>query len=323
MKPNSLKRLAIEPTVIPTIARVFERLIYEQLHCNLDNCNLVCKQQSGFRPLHSTVTVLLHLTNDCCVNIDKKRNVNEVIFLELKEAFATVHHEILLKKLEYVGFDDTAIAFFHSYLSNLKQQCNFNRASSDLLDISRGVPQGTILFPLLFLTYINQFPNCMESCTARLHSDGTRLTISGVQRQDIEGLINTGLSHVMTWLIMNKLSLNILKFEFLIIGTRQKIASSEGTIDLSVNGISLYTVEHTKCLGVHTDGNPTWDERVNNLTKTVVRNISGLQKISSALTLDNRLTVYRSIVEPYYNYIPLVWQSIGDILQKLQTLKSS
>ena len=192
-------------------------------------------------------------------------------------AFDTVNHEILLKKLECFGFDYTAIAFFHSYLSNRKQQCNVNGASSELLDISCAVPQGTILGPLL--------PNCLESCTPRLYADDTSLTISGAQFHDIEGLMNTDLGHVLTWLTVNKLSLNILKPQFMIIGSRQKIASLEGTIDLSVNGISLSRVEHTKCLGVHIDENFTWAEHVNNLTKKVVCNISVLRKISSALTL--------------------------------------
>ena len=154
--------------------------------------------------------------------------------------------------MEYFGFDYTAISFFHSYLSNRKQQCNVNGASSELLDVhvSCGVPQGTILGPLLFLMYINDLPNCLESCTARLYADDTNQTISGAQFHDIEGLMNTDLRHVLTWLTVNKLLLNILKSEFMIIGSRQNIASLKGTIDLSVNGISLSRVEHTKCLGV-------------------------------------------------------------------------
>ena len=288
----------------------------------MDNCNLICTQQSGFRPLHSIVTALLDLSNDWYVNTDRK-NVNGVIFLDLKKAFDTVNHEILLKKLEYFGFDYTSIAFFHSYLSNRKQQCNVNGASSELLNISCGVPRGTILGPLLFLMYINDFPNCLESCTARLYADDTSLTISGAQFCDIEGLMNIDLRHVLTWLTVNKLSLNILTSEFTIKGSRHKNASLEGTIDLSVNGISSSRVEHTKCLGVHIDENLTWAEHVNNLTKKVVCNISVLRKISSAVTLDNRLTVYRSIIEPYFKFCSLVWDSIGDTLsKKLQTLQN-
>lgn len=107
-------------SVIPTVARVFERLVYEQLYEYLNDNNLINTQQSGFRSLHSTLTALIDLTNDWCVNIDRKC-VNGVIFLDLKKAFDTVDHKILLEKLKYFGFHNTAIAFFHSYLSNRQQ----------------------------------------------------------------------------------------------------------------------------------------------------------------------------------------------------------
>ena len=309
-------------SVIPTVARVFERLIYDQLYNYLNDNNLIDTQQSGFRSLHSTVTALLDLTNDWCVNIDKKC-VNGAIFLDLKKAFDTVNHQILLKKLEYFGFDPTAITFFHSYLSNRKQQCNVNGVNSDLLHVSCGVPQGTILGPLLFLMYINDLPNCLKYCTARLYADDTSLTVSGSHIPDIENVMNIDLGHVTLWLIANKLSLNILKSECMIIGSRQRIATLEGDLNLSVNGISLKRVKHTKCLGVHIDENLTWAKHVEYITKKVVCNISILRKVSSTLTPDNRNTVYKSIIEPYFNYCSPVWDSIGDTLsKKLQRLQN-
>ena len=172
-----------------------------------------------------------------------------------------------------------------------QQQCNVNGGSSDLLDISCGVPQGTILGPLLFLSCINDLPNCLESCTTRLYADDTSLTVSGTQFQDIEEVMNSDLRHVSTWLIANRLSLNILKSEFMIIGSRQRIASLNGNINLSVNGTSLNRAKHTKCIGVHIDENITWAEHVNNLTKKVVCAISALRQVSPTLALDNRITV--------------------------------
>ena len=133
--------------------------------------------------------------------------VNGVILLDLKKAFDTVNHDILLKKLEYFGFDCSSIAFFHSYLSNRKQQCNVNGFSSELGPISCGVPQGTILGPLLFLTYINDLTNCLKHCTARLYADDTSLNTSGSHIKVIEPLMNADLKHVSSWLIANKLTL--------------------------------------------------------------------------------------------------------------------
>ena len=162
-------------SVIPTVARIFERIIYEQLYTYLIENELINPQQSGFRSLHSTVTALLDLTNEWCYNIDRKM-VNAVILLDLKKAFDTVNHSILLKKLEYFGFDCSSIAFFSSYLSNRLHRCNVNGFSSELGSISCGVPQGTILGPLLFLIYINDLPNCLQHCTARLYADLSLVT---------------------------------------------------------------------------------------------------------------------------------------------------
>ena len=119
------------------MACVFERLIY------LDQHSLINPQQSGFRSLQLTVVALLDLTIDWCVDIDK-RCVNGMIVCDQKKAFETVNHDILIFKLEYFGFDCTAVTFFHLYLSSHKQECSINGTTSDPLDISCGVPQGTI-----------------------------------------------------------------------------------------------------------------------------------------------------------------------------------
>ena len=101
------------------------------------------------------------------------------------------------------------------------------------------------------------------------------------------------------------------------------MASLEGNVDLSMGGYSLKRVQETKCLGVHTDENLTWSEHVNHISKKVVCNISVLRKIAPTLTLDNRITVYRSFIEPYFNYCSLVWKSISQTLSnKLQRLQN-
>ena len=309
-------------SVIPTVARVFERIVYEQLYGYLNDNNLINTQQSGFRSLHSCLTALLNLTNDWCVNIDRKC-VNGVVFLDLKKAFDTVDHKILLKKLEFFGFHRKTIAFFCSYLSNRQQQCSVNGVTSDLLPISCGVPQGTILGPLLFLMYINDLPNCLKYSTATLYADDTTLTVPASDMLDIENAMNTDLKLVSLWLKANKLSLNVLKSECMIIGSRQRIAAIENGLNLVVSGNSLERVKHCKCLGVHIDENLTWAKHVESIIKKVVCNISILRKVSPSLTLDHRITVYKSVIEPHFNYCSLVWDSITETLSnKLQKLQN-
>ena len=155
------------------IARVFERIVYDQLYNFLTNEDIISNHQSGFRSLHSTVTArLLEATDNWAFNIDRG-NVNAVVFLDLKKAFDTVDHDILLSKMNLYGIQGTALDWFKSYLTNRTQRCLVNGSLSRVCSLKCGVPQGTILGPLLFLIYINDLPNCLTSCQPRMYADDT------------------------------------------------------------------------------------------------------------------------------------------------------
>ena len=164
-------------SVLPSTARVFERILFEQIYRHLSNNKLLYSRQSGFRSLHSTVSALLDMMNDWCFNIDRGM-VNGVLFLDLKKAFDTVDHKILLKKLEFYGFEGITLHWFQSYLADRQQVCCVNGVVSSTKTISCGVPQGSILGPLLFLIYVNDMPKCLGYGTARLFADDTNLTFT-------------------------------------------------------------------------------------------------------------------------------------------------
>ena len=136
--------------IIPVMAKVFERIIYDQLYAYLSDNNMITTYQSGFRSLHSTATALLEATNSWAYNIDGG-NLNAVVFLDLKKAFDTVDHEILLSKLSTYGIHGNSLEWFKSYLDNPQQICFVNGALCANCPLNCGVSQGTILGPLLFL----------------------------------------------------------------------------------------------------------------------------------------------------------------------------
>jgi len=149
--------------------------------------------------------------------------VNGVIFVDLKKAFDTIDHNMLLCKLSFYGFDLATREWFTSYLADRKQQCFVNGVLSDLQTLLFWVPQGTIFGPILFLLYINNLPKSLTFSTTRLYADDTSLTFSDTNAIDLKNQIETDLDHVSSWLCANKLTLNILKTDFMLIGSKQRL----------------------------------------------------------------------------------------------------
>ena len=202
-------------SVIPTIAKVFERLIFNQVYEYFCTNDLLSKCQSGFRPLHSTVTALLEAVNEWTQNIDRGL-INSVLFLDLAKAFDTVDHGILVENLALYGIRGTTLNWFKSYLNNRTQKCDLNGHLSSTRSLSCGVPQGTILGPLLFLIYINDLPNCLGTSSPRMYADDTNITYPGNSIHEIELNLNKELANVRDWLLANKLSLNAAKTEYML-----------------------------------------------------------------------------------------------------------
>ena len=225
-------------SVIPVIAKVFERIVYNQLYAYLTKHNVICKCQSGFRSIHSTVTALLGATDTWAYNIDRGK-INAVVFLDLKKAFDTVNHDILLSKLNNYGIHGISYNWFKSYLDNRTQKCSINGSLSKTCSLSCGIPQGTILGPLLFLLYINDLPNCLTNCVPWMYADDTHLTYAGDNTGDIESSLNHDLENVKKWLIANKLILNMTKTEFMLIGSRQRLYALTNPPIPEINGAPI------------------------------------------------------------------------------------
>ena len=302
---NSGKRN--EPTnyrpisVIPVVAKVFERIIYDQVYHYLSKNSLLTRHQSGFRSLHSTVTALLEATDSWAMNIDRGL-INAVVFLDLKKAFDTVDHEILLRKLQYYGIRQSSYKWFASYLDNRTQICQINCCKSTPKSLKCGVPQGTILGPLLFLLYINDLPNCLHFSQPRMYADDTSLTFASADVHDVNDCLNYDLNKVYTWLSVNKLTLNLTKTEFMLIASRQKLSNLSDCPSLTINNMTVEQVASTKSLGVCIDQTLNWESHIENICKKIASAIGAIKRIRHQIPFNIVVNVYNSLVQPHYDY---------------------
>ena len=250
-------------SVLPAISKIMERILHDQLYNYLTNFDLFSDTQFGFRKFHSTAGALLDCNNEWYINLDRKM-FNLVVLIYLKKAFDTVDHQILLSKLELYGIKGQAINLLKSYLTNRKQKCQIRNSFLSERLIKCGVPQGSILGPLLFLLYINDLPHCLSKTKPRLFADDTNLTASANSITDLEAAansitdleaaVNSDLENLRKWLIANKLSLNVAKTEFILIGSKSMINNiSNSHPNVFIENKQIKQVYECKTLGVKID----------------------------------------------------------------------
>ena len=202
--------------------------------------------------MHSTLTALIDITDNWYLNIDDGLT-NAILFIDLKKAFDTIDHEILLSKLELYGFKGASLNLFRDYLSDRTQITVVNNVNSDTSLISCGVPQGSILGPLLFLLYINDLPNCNLVSDVRMYADDTNLTFAFSDPNELFSSMTHDLGNLKLWLDTNRLSLNVLKTKCMFTGTRQKISLLPSDQHILLDGHTIERVKSYKYLGVQID----------------------------------------------------------------------
>ena len=193
-------------SLLSLLSKVFERVVLDQTEEFLSLNKILYDYQSGFRKNHSTDTCLSFLNDKILKGFDDGL-VTGMILIDLQKAFDTINHDILLKKLSIIGFSDHTVKWFQSYLSNRKFMVNLENSFSEVSSISCGVPQGSILGPLLFLIYVNDMPMAVK-CDLFLYADDTCLVFQSKNVKDIEKQLNKDFANICDWFVDNKLSIH-------------------------------------------------------------------------------------------------------------------
>ena len=248
-------------SVLSTVARVFEKILYNQLYDYLTKHNILGDKQWGFRSLHSTALALIDCSNNWLVNIDRG-GINTTVLLDIKKAFDTIDHEILLRKLDYYGIKNDDLQFLKSYLNKRQQSCKVNNHTSSLKEITLGVPQGSILGPLLFIVFMNDLPHCVKNTDVTMYADDTSATTAIRDLSDITSQVIPNLIKISDWLKANRLNLNTLKTEFMLIGTNWNLSKIGDLLALRISNDLIKRVHKAKYLGLVIDDKLSWKQHI-------------------------------------------------------------
>ena len=305
--------------------RIFEKLMYKQVKNFLDKHNILFKSQYGFREKHSTQHAIIDIVNIIQNNMDLKLFTCG-IFLDLKKAFDTVNHSILLKKLNHYGIRGVINDWFSSYLLGRTQVTEIDSNLSTIKNISCGVPQGSVLGPLLFLIYINDFHNSSEKFSFYLFADDTNLLYADKNLKNLEKTVNSELVRVSDWLNANKLTLNAKKSNFVIFRPYQrKMDHLVNILMFDNNNYTLTSLEckdHVKYLGVSLDSHLSWKYHIDNVALKISRIVGVIARLRHLVPFTTLLSIYRSLILPYLTYGLAAWgQAAKSHLQKILVLQ--
>ena len=293
-------------SVLPIMYKIFEKCIAERISNYLSVFNILSSHQHGFRRGLGTVDALIRLSESIYNGLNCGMHTAGV-FIDLKKAFDTVNHQVLLDKLEHYGFRGPAFRLINSYLSNRQQVVRMGSSVSSREFISIGVPQGSILGPLLFLLYINYFPNALSSSSSVLLADDTTVLLSSVSYERLINHLNLDLAAAFEWTKVNRLSVNVVKTVAMLFTNRSGDVNLDNCIVFKEQEVEFSM--STKFLGVIVDNHLKYDEHIALVNDKLSKAIGIMYRIRQQSSDRTMLLLYYSLIYPYMIYCNLVWGS--------------
>ena len=309
-------------SLLPVVSKIIERVIYDQTVSFLNENNFLYNRQSGFRKNHSTDTCLTYL-NDKIVKGFDSGLFTGMILIDLQKAFDTIDHEILLNKMKHFGFSQQVIKWYYSYLSNRKFCINVNNTLSKPCTLTCGVPQGSILGPLLFLMYVNDMPQAV-SCELLLYADDSCLVYQHKEVDKIEQELTKNFSNICEWFLDNKLSIHFGedKTKSILFATKHRMKKAS---NLQIKYENIDIKQHSKVtyLGCIFDESMSGESMALKVINKINGRLKFLYRKNRFLSYPLRRLLCNALIQPHFDYACCSWYSnlnkkLKDKLQVLQ-----
>ena len=311
-----------------TISKIIEKLFLTRLQKHVAETGNFNSMQSGFRANHSTETALQSVLNDIYRSIDDKK-LTLLVALDISAAFDALEHSILIRRLEHTfGISGLALRWIESYLAGRTQFVKIGDETSERLSCEFGVPQGSVLGPMLFALHVSPIACVIEKAGLKHHqyADDTQLYISFKSSDQQQSILTAeqAANDVRGWFINNGLQLNPDKTEAMFLGTSQNLSSVADTDNFSMSGSVIKITDTIKSLGVHIDSRLTFEKRVSEICRASYSNIKALKKLRSSLDQETAKTVACAIVSARLDYCnSVLYGTTVKNLSKLQRVQNS
>ena len=277
-------------SILPAISKLFERVIFKQVYNFFHQNKLLTKHQSGFRPNDSTVNQLAYMYHIFCEALDKKKDIR-IVFCDISKAFDRVWHAGIIHKLRQLGITGNLLALFQDYLNNRQQRVLIKGQHSEWGLIKAGLPQGSVLGPLLFLVYINDLASVVD-CEIKLFADDTLLYVINDDQDHSANLLNSNLRNVQQWADQWLVTFSPQKTKLMNI--TQKKNQQWDNFPLHFNNVLLEPVVNHKHLGLNLNVKLKWADHIDNIIESVSKMLHVLQKLKYSLDIKKHLKQFIS-----------------------------